>query len=375
MSNYRDDREALRMRANALEEDLAAKQKEIDKLRADGPPAERLEKLSNDLADAQQEIARLKQVYGPKPAPQTGRVAAGIAVAVVAVGGVVALASRKPSTPTYVAPPKISTATLDRDLMSIVTSVKPTIPDPPPKPERVKRTMSSSWKAKVKRAKGSPYAPGTACEISATVIEDGALHAGGVAVKCGDGTLYSSSDRFDGTSSMSSGVEEDRVPGGFARALVYSDKGERTGKPQIAIDTRGRAARVWDDGATKMEVELEVDTYDPPVASAFNPASVGRCERTSGGGRVKTVEGRTDLAAGARCTVVTEPSTSECKITVKCGVIALYDGGYAPFVDGAVVDDAPTSSGGDPRLRIEGRAVDLSDDGDPGWKVTIERDR
>lgn len=235
--------------------------------------------------------------------------------------------------------------------------------------------MSGTWKAKVKRSKGSPYTPGTACEVSATIIEDGALHAGGVVVKCGDGTLYASSDRFNGTSSTSSGVEEDRVPGGFARALVYSDKGERTGKPQIAIDTKTRAARVWDDGATKMEVELEVDMYDPAVAGAFDPESVGRCERTSGGARVKTVDGRKDLSAGARCTVVTEPSSRECKITVKCGAVALYDGGYAPWVDGAVVDDAPTSSGGDPRLRIEGRAVDLSDDGDPNWKVSLERDK
>ena len=87
---------------------------------------------------------------------------------------------------------------------------------------------------------------------------------------------------------------------------------------------------------------------------------------------MKSVEGMPGVLVGARCTVATEPADAECRVTVKCGTTLLYDRGFAPVIDGVIMDDAPTSSGGDPRLRIEGRSVLVSDE---GWSVGIERDK
>lgn len=373
MSNYRDDREALRSRANALEEDLAAKEKELAALRSAGPPIERLDKLTRDLGDAQAEIARLREAYGP--APKRGRllpIALGVA-SVAAIGfGAAYYSSRREAAKPQPPPPAAPTEALHPPQPVVVSAPAPA-PKPTPVVEPAARSMAATWTAKVKSAKGSPLAKGTPCTISARILSDRRVHASGVSVKCGDTSLYASSDRFEGTSSMDSDVDEERGKDGFVRALTYSDKGERTGKKQVAIATRDRVARVWDDGATKIEIELEVTPFDAPTPDAFDPETTHRCARTTAPATVKTVDGRKDLKAGQRCTVATEPSDRDCKVTVKCGAIALYDGGFARFEDGAVVDDAPTASGGDPRLRIQDRSVELSDDGDPNWKITLER--
>lgn len=377
MSSYRDDREALRARSNALEKDVEAKQKEIDELRAAGPPQEQLDKLAKDLSDAQREVARLRAQYQKKPPSNAPRVALlGLVLAGVGAGAYFATRSSKTEA---VATPKapgdpLGTAARPAPLAPREDpSVDAPKPAPPPKPPP--RQLAATWSAKVKRAKGSDVKVGAACKISAALVEDERrLYATGVSVKCGETSLYTDRDKFNGMSNMTSTVYEEPSAAGFVRALVYGDKGARTGKKLFVLDTRARTARLWDEEAAPTEIELDVEMFDAPSEVAIDSRSPRRCTRTDGRGRVKSAEGRKDVPVGAACVVRTTPEDLECKVTVKCGAVALYDGGYAQVRDGVVVDDQPTPDGGDPKVRIDGLHVSLSDEG-PDWKVEIERDR
>jgi hypothetical protein len=60
MSQYRDEREALRARCESLEQELGDAHAELDELRGDGPAEERIERLSAELAEAAKELARLR---------------------------------------------------------------------------------------------------------------------------------------------------------------------------------------------------------------------------------------------------------------------------------------------------------------------------
>jgi hypothetical protein len=85
MSQYRDEREALRARLESLEQELAAATSEVTELRAEGPAAERIERLTQELADAERELARFR---GGAPPPRVpvffGGAAGSIGVAILA---------------------------------------------------------------------------------------------------------------------------------------------------------------------------------------------------------------------------------------------------------------------------------------------------
>ncbi len=85
MSQYRDEREALRARLESLEQELLAAKTEVTELRAEGPVAERIERLTRELADAERELARLRDGAPPPRVPVFfGGAAGSIGVAILA---------------------------------------------------------------------------------------------------------------------------------------------------------------------------------------------------------------------------------------------------------------------------------------------------
>ena len=85
MSQYRDEREALRARLESLEQELLAAKTEVTELRAEGPVAERIERLTRELADAERELARLRDGTPPPRVPVFfGGAAGSIGVAILA---------------------------------------------------------------------------------------------------------------------------------------------------------------------------------------------------------------------------------------------------------------------------------------------------
>jgi hypothetical protein len=99
--------------------------------------------------------------------------------------------------------------------------------------------------------------------------------------------------------------------------------------------------------------------------------------------QVSRVTGQASVRAGARCVVQVRPVwefPESCRIAVRCGGTWLYGAGEAGYLTCAVrdgqavsaLDENPTSNGGDPRLRWEGRRVVVSDFTEAGaWEVTL----
>ena len=83
---YRDEREALQARSRDLEQELERKRREVDELRRDGPPKERVEKLARDLAAAQWELARLRGTPPPRRVPVVVVALSGLIVALLLAG-------------------------------------------------------------------------------------------------------------------------------------------------------------------------------------------------------------------------------------------------------------------------------------------------
>jgi hypothetical protein len=84
MSHYRDERDALRARLESLEQELQAAKSEVTELRAEGPAAERIERLTRELGEAEKALARYREGAAPRVPVFFGGAAGSIGVAILA---------------------------------------------------------------------------------------------------------------------------------------------------------------------------------------------------------------------------------------------------------------------------------------------------
>lgn len=250
---FRDDKDALDQRLADLERDLKGAREDLDR--------------------KDEELRRLRERMGgiDKTAPRKP-VALLFGLAVLVLGGAAAMwfgTSRPPPpvAPAFTAPPP-----------------PPEPPPPPPRPatpppppaaptEAPKPAPSAElvWKATVKSAKGTfeSVRAGTRCTVETSATGGAELDFRGVAVRCGETTLYDTAAPLKGTMmSQTSGslTETAAKNGAFVYQLVYQDTGTRSleARPQLEIGTARRIARVFHEGALGGSVDLAIDKDSQP---------------------------------------------------------------------------------------------------------------
>jgi hypothetical protein len=77
------------------------------------------------------------------------------------------------------------------------------------------------------------------------------------------------------------------------------------------------------------------------------------------------------VKTGAQCLVVERPRDGRCQVNVACGGKVLYPNGFADVNGGIVIDDKPSTEDRDPKLRIAGNQVVVSDEGLTNWSVEV----
>jgi hypothetical protein len=355
---FRDDREALRQRAESLKHQLDATERELAEKRQRAEDAERLEK---ELDEARERIDRLE---GRRPAGQ-GKAGLAIGAGMLAALAVAAIGFFAVSTRRAVLPPGGTP-------MEVAT---PPVARPPAKNAAAPagRALETSWSGKVRRADGLTLAAGAPCRVKAT-LRTGA-EAPTVDIECGGKFLYRSTDALEGTSSTSfAHLELPAAEAGMTgHSLIYQDQGARTGaRTQASINSPERAASAWRDGAPAFRVDIDLDELSSPGAPldpTHTEAALPFTERLLRKGKVTAVTGDAPVAAGASCEVSLVPVWGQpsCRARVRCGDETLYGNGNSGYLDCEVVDGKPT------------RAHDRVQDTDPaaeldltGGKVTVD---
>ncbi len=394
---FRDDREALRTRAEELERDLAAAHKELGRLQVDH------REQTDEAAQLRKRLAALEgerdRLGGAAPRSSRPAVLALVALLVAGAGAflyiLVARTGRDESArlaaerQTVDEQRAMAEAAL-REAQEIARAAQEPAQAPvptaaePPEPDSPRRAYDISWPAKVRRASGNSLRPGAACSLRGSFSTDGIDVASKVDVVCGETVVY------DWDAPLGSGMQMRscslvEVPGPRGQRLQYSlqctDTGPRTGRPQLAIDTAAKTATVWRDGGMRVELSVPAPArrdgeplLDSSVAASLVAEVVARH------GSVTEATAPAPVRRGQRCAVVIVPAGGECRVAVTCGTTSVYGGGTLGYADctrenGAVVratDSNPTGQGGDPILDLDfaARRVTVRDEA-PDWSITI----
>ncbi|AKT41791.1 hypothetical protein [Chondromyces crocatus] len=275
MSQYRGERDALRARAEGLEQQLTEVRGELQQTRSalhhaqQSTPWERLEQLERDLATAQKAVLELRgqmsSTVRPAPRANGAAVAAGMVALILAgTGTALILAARAGNSEP---PPRRTTVTWPPPTPAAQTPLAGATGKVPsavtPAPERIE----ARWNGQVVSASGLKLAPGTACSAEATLLdthEQGALGVDALTVRCGGQDVYRSSDDLNGISMLRSGASTQESEGRKSYTLVYDDTGDRTGdRNQISLSTSGREARIWRATVPTFDLRLRLE----PLAS------------------------------------------------------------------------------------------------------------
>jgi hypothetical protein len=392
---YRDERDALRGRVGNLEQELQAAKKELEEKRDEGEQEEKVKQIERQMAEARRHLdrlgAELAEVRGAAPQPNKGPLFLWIAVGALAllVPVVAIVLFRAPAPAPLATPPSPVATMVGPD--PVPDPPKPALPEearPDPAPTGPARTAIAQWSGKVTRATGEGAAVGSTCTIAATMSSTGAkVTVPNLEVTCAGKPVYRSSDPLEGMSQHGSSVEEDSgaKPGTYRYALVYQDKGPRSGKrSEVTIDTIRKAGAVWTDAIPSFRVEFSLPYQSEPVAG--EPLLDGTRSTLRRDGAVSKVEGNgSPVKAGARCTVRASPlaRAGECLVRVECGGVMIYGSGTTgvascSVVDGQVMtaeDKNPTPVGGDPILMLDAKEsliVVSDEDGPSKWSASIE---
>ncbi|MEJ7732140.1 MAG: hypothetical protein WKG00_23380 [Polyangiaceae bacterium] len=347
---FRDDREALRQRAESLKHQLDATERELAEKRQRAEDADRLQR---ELHEAR---ARIDRLEGRRPAGQgkaSLAIGAGVLAALAVTGVGFLMVSVRRAVPV--------SGRSDGELAA---------PPAPPAPAEnaaapAGRALETSWSGKVRRADGMKLAAGAPCRVKAT-LRTGA-EAPTVDIECGGKFLHRSSDALEGTSSTSFAHTELPAPeaGMTWHSLIYQDQGARTGaRTQASVNSPERAASAWREGAPAFRVDIDLDELSSPGAAldpAHTEAALPFTERLQRKGKVAAVTGEAPVAAGASCQVSLVPvwGKPSCRAVVRCGDATLYGAGNSGYLDCEVAGGKPV------------RARDTVQDNDPAADLDL----
>jgi hypothetical protein len=360
--DYRDDREAMRLRAAELERERDEARREV-------------ERLKQEKAWPKPTPMRRSRAVG-SPAFVAMLVGLGIAGTVVGLSLTFLTGSPQPTlAPVALAPSGPSPATA----------------------APLDRHASARWTGVVKTARGRVLAAGAPCTVSGDFTSDGTSRVtADVNVECGGSALYRWAD------ALGSGMEMRQcdvwegpgdAPGTYHYRLGCQDQGVRSGgRPQMTVDTLSRSVVVFQDAPPAWRVEIEVPQFSDPrpgpplyVGNTLTALPFERTEERTG--RVTVVVGAAPAPARAPCTVRVSPSGPRynCRVEVVCGGTPIYGASDFGFTsceleDGRAVrahDPVGSATEGDPMLTMDLSAgsVVVSDDPPTGtWSVTVALD-
>lgn len=228
------------------------------------------------------------------------------------------------------------------------------------------RYGEARWEAEVISAEGVELAEGTACTIAGNArhlrfarFRDQRVT---LRVTCDGQTIYDWQAAAEGDATRDCELFEQAQP--THRVLYWlrcHDRGVRSGRPELELDTVDGTARVFRSDGT-LDVRLDVARASAPVAGRLGrsfqpPPVVGAVERTA---VVAEVMGE-GAREGEACTVTVEPRgtspsrSGNCRVRVRCGRRFLYGAGTSGWNVCEVDDELAPVGARDPR----------ADDGDP----------
>jgi len=146
------------------------------------------------------------------------------------------------------------------------TSARPgaAVPQQRPKPPAPKPAIDLQWSGKVTKATGKSLKPGAACSLS---IRSNLDQVESCQLQCGGETLYDSDKAVNGMSMFEFAAFEQPHPqqaGVWVYGVRLSDKGARTGRAQLMVDTKHEQAIVFSDSIPTFRVELSLAQHSAP---------------------------------------------------------------------------------------------------------------
>jgi hypothetical protein len=247
-------------------------------------------------------------------------------------------------------------------------------------------TQEVSWRGTLESTSLPGLREGDSCVLTGEFSGQGdttRLHA--LTLRCGVVEVHR---QMFAPPRAATGLRGGAVYGSDARVYLFSfDDREANGR-SVEISTTRHTLAIsgrLGEGASSRVFLRDVSDLVPAasvgrVVSARAPAYAGFREEAAG---VSRTTGHAPVREGDRCVVHVRPVweyPESCRIAVRCGTTWLYGAGEAGYLTCAVrdaqavsaLDENPTSNGGDPRLRWEGRRVVVSDFTEAGaWEVTL----
>ncbi len=335
--SYRDDREALRQRAEDLAAELDAARQKLARREAElAERAERDAAEEQELAELRDRVKQLSPSESKKP-EQARAVAIGAGALVIAgiCAAAVAANSRSKSRAVSQAP--------KLELPAASVSAQTRAATEPTTPIVVPGTVTEvSGRSDVRI--GDP------CIVLADA-RPGRAAPKDLVVRCGEQELYRLSDTSGSVTSKWTWDLRPQSHSGKSRyALSWEDIGSRTGsRPQARIDSYRRKAKLWQAGGFSVEILLSPLSFAepaPPIAGSSNPVEPVAVAVARVPLRVKKSIGLPSVAAGNACELelwqLEEPA--KCRGLLRCGPQVLYGAEGTGFItckpEGDVVSNA-----------------------------------
>jgi hypothetical protein len=331
--DYRDDRQAQKLRAERLEVDLGQAERDLSELEA--------KLLSHEALDKEQEreLARLRkqvqQLGGGASKGKATRNPALAAVAIVILAGVgVILGLAGVVYATFIVMPQPSSS-------RAVGSKQATPPLPLTKRAEVSKKLASPpppvlvWGARVLSETGGKVKQGEPCLLIRTPKA--------TRLRCGSVVLYDSDEAFgSGMSNRLDQLKAFELPNqvGQVFSLSYRFTGNWTGpRSQLIADTRGQRAEVSAAGGKSWSVQLQLMPYSfvQPLPVDFQGSKLVFGSTLRRRMRLTKREGKAPVKiASSNCSLEITParlpkSKLNCRVIVRCGPKAIYGADGAGF--------------------------------------------
>lgn len=253
-------------------------------------------------------------------------------------------------------------------------------------------TATITWAGVVESATGITLAPDAPCALEGTFAGDEPSDFRALRLRCGDEVLYDkSTDAADAhpTGRLRQGpVFGDET---HESMLSYTDEAPREGgRRMLTVSTLQHRVVAWRDGDAPMRVTVFVRDVSAPVdvtVSSRMPARVAHApafapvpDRVL---RVTAAHGEAPGRVGQRCTFEVRPVwefPENCRVAIRCGTSWVYGAGEAGYLTCALRDGRPTGAlddrtsgeGGDPKVDWRGNRIVVSDFTDRGaWDLTL----
>lgn len=319
---FRDQSEALRQRAETLETELEAAQKELAGHRGQ---AERVARIEEDLAQARELLERVEGRLG-KPAATSrrrrSRIVLGVAASLIlVVAGVMAFRRHSRTGPPFYPPARHAPE----------PQPEATAAPPAEVAERPVMEKRARWNGRVRTTTGhQSIAIGTACTIDA-ILRSSSKHE--ASISCGGEVLYRSTDPVDGSPAAvkATAVEVPGMrPGTSESVLLLEDThARRDGRAKASVNGARGVAEVRGLPPRAFVVEIGFEPYSEPYEGAFESwhkhAELPFQERVHTKARVTKASGPAPAKLGDLCEATLRPGFSGgCRAFIRCGRVSLH---------------------------------------------------